>query len=116
MPASEWRSGDGHDVVVTLDGGGGVAAVVPVDPAVLARFLLAVNGLGGDDMAQIGDPPPADRRDPAAWGRLVIARGEYGQVTMIDPELYWDGIYQWFRSRGVDYDSVPRHETGAWTR
>jgi hypothetical protein len=26
----------------------------------------------------------------------------------MDPELFWEGIYSWFRSRGVDYDGARR--------
>jgi hypothetical protein len=51
---------------------------------------------------------PEDKRDPAAWGHLVIARGASGEVLTMDPELYWEGIYAWFRSRGVDYDGARR--------
>ena len=46
-----------------------------------------------------------DKRRPEAWGHLVIARANGGEVLTMDPERYWDGIYAWFRSRGVDYDT-----------
>ncbi len=28
-----------------------------------------------------------------------------GEVIEADPELFWQGIYLWFRSHGVDYDT-----------
>jgi hypothetical protein len=42
---------------------------------------------------------------PSAWGHLVIARAQTGEVLTMDPEAFWSGIHQWFRSRGVDYDT-----------
>ena len=44
----------------------------------------------------------ADQRDPEQWGKLVLTRLPTGEVVHVDPEPYWDGIYYWFRSRGVD--------------
>jgi hypothetical protein len=46
-----------------------------------------------------------DREDPSDWGELVIARAATGQVITMDPERFWEGVYEWFRSRGVDYDT-----------
>jgi hypothetical protein len=44
--------------------------------------------------------------DPDAWGELVMARAQTGEVLDLDPELYWEGIYNWFRSRGVDPHAI----------
>lgn len=110
MLASQWRSSEGNDVVIVVDDDGAVASVIPASPRVLSRFLSSANGFdtGGPGLA--GEQPPKGQVDPESWGRLVIARGDYGQVLAIDPELYWDGIYFWFRSRGVDYDAPqPEH-------
>ena len=49
-----------------------------------------------------GPSVAADQRNPAAWGELVIARAKTGEVLTMDPERFWDGIYRWFRSQGVD--------------
>ena len=44
-----------------------------------------------------------DQRDPRHWGQLVLSRAQRGgDVLDIDPEIYWDGIYYWFRSQGRD--------------
>jgi hypothetical protein len=45
-----------------------------------------------------------DERAPQGWGKLVLSRAAQGggDILNIDPELYWDGIYFWFRSKGVD--------------
>ena len=40
--------------------------------------------------------------DPDRWGALVISRSADGDVLFIDPELYWNGIADLFRSRGDD--------------
>jgi hypothetical protein len=36
-----------------------------------------------------------------------MVRASSGEVLQMDPERFWDGIYEWFRSKGVDYDSEP---------
>ena len=33
----------------------------------------------------------------------ILLRG--GQVITMDPGRFWEGVYEWFRSRGVDYDT-----------
>jgi hypothetical protein len=43
-----------------------------------------------------------NQREPDLWGQLVLSRSQSGDVLTVDPELYWDGIYFWFRSRGND--------------
>ena len=44
-----------------------------------------------------------DQRDPRQWGELVLSRAEQGgDVLAIDPEIYWDKIFEWFRSHGKD--------------
>ena len=105
MATCEWRTDGELDTVLILDEGNQVREAVRADPEVLATFLNSVGDLAGRHGER---GVPEDKRDPAAWGRLVIARGPAGEVLTMDPELYWEGIYAWFRSRGVDYDGARR--------
>jgi hypothetical protein len=106
MPTSaEWRTDGERDTVLIVDEGNQVRQAVQANPEVLSTFLNRV----GEMAAWHGERSlPDEKRDPAAWGRLVIARGPTGEVLTMDPELYWEGIYAWFRSRGVDYDGARR--------
>lgn len=97
----EWRTkGETDDAILVVDDDqNAVRRVVEADPTVLRDFL--------NDMADLNawrDGPPVKdaQRDPEAWGQLVMARAPTGSVIDMDPELFWDGIYHWFRSRGVD--------------
>jgi hypothetical protein len=77
-----------------------VRQAVPAAAPVLRDFLNDMADL--DTWRQGGPAVAAAKRDPATWGELVIARARTGEVLTMDPELFWDGIYRWFRSRGVD--------------
>jgi hypothetical protein len=70
----------------------------PAEPARLADFLNDMTTLAGNGGPDLDEA----RTDPAAWGDLVIARSAEGDVLFIDPERYWDGIAEFFRSRGDD--------------
>src|SRR5260370_7315568 len=55
------------------------------------------------DTAVVRLETDVDKRDPQQWGKLVLSRAQQGgDVLDIDPETYWDGLYYWFRSRGLD--------------
>ncbi len=112
--SAQWRSSHAGDAVLILDDSSGVREAVAADPRVLSRFLTEM----GDLASWRGDLHVAGNEDnPEAWGELVIARAATGEVITMDPELYWDGIYAWYRSRGVDYDSPELPEsTGAGAR
>jgi len=102
---AEWRTNRGKDTVLIVDESNRVREALPADPNVLSTFLTNP----GDLAAWHGERSVAeDQREPSAWGELVIARGPLGEVLTMDPELYWEGIYLWFRSRGVDYDGARR--------
>ena len=86
-------------ILVVDDADNTVHQGLGADPEVLRDFL--------NDMADlhtwrrlhlVGN----DKRNPEAWGELVMARSPSGEVITMDPELYWKGIYLWFRSWGVD--------------
>ena len=101
--SAEWRIyGEFDTVVIVDDEDNTVREALTADAKLLSSLLTtpgALDGWHGDHT--ITD----DKRDPAAWGALVLARSDAGQVLEMDPERFWNGIYLWFRSRGVDYDT-----------
>ncbi len=100
---AEWRAdGEVETVLVVDDEDSTVLKALAADPTVLSNLLTDMGDLSAwQDGHSIDD----DKRSPAAWGELVIARADTGEVITMDPERFWDGIYLWFRSRGVDYDT-----------
>jgi hypothetical protein len=107
--SAEWRT-RGHldDAVFVIDASGSVVDVLPVTPLVLSRFLT---GKGGFEHLRQAAAADVGARDPETWGRLILARSSGGEVLEVEPELYWHGIYVWFRSRGVDYDTPDQQWT-----
>ena len=105
MLRSEWRTNGESDTVLIVDERDQVREAVAADAGVLSTFLTNAGDLSAWH-GLVGVPD--DKRDPGAWGELVIARGPSGEVLVMDPERYWEGIYTWFRSRGVDYDGARR--------
>lgn len=100
----EWRTRPGADAVVVVDSDRqSVCSALAADATVLSKMLTDPGPL-----AAWNGPRPLEAVDrvPSTWGRLVIARAESGEVVAMDPELFWNGIYEWFRSRGIDYDQV----------
>jgi hypothetical protein len=97
----EWRTRGAMDdtLLVVDDDDNTVRQAVQADPMVLRDFL---NDMAGLDTWRQGPAVAEDRRSPVAWGELVIARAKTGEVLTMDPELFWEGIYLWFRSQGVD--------------
>jgi hypothetical protein len=96
----EWRSkAEGDDALLAVEEENEtVLEAWPADHELLRDFLNDMVGLkpharNGGDVA---------RRFPDEWGDLVIARSESGDVLTIDPQLYWEGVAYWFRSRGDD--------------
>ena len=86
-------------LLIVDDGDDTVRQAVEAAPAVLRDFL---NDMAGLETWRQGPLVAEDKRNPAAWGELVIARAKTGEVLTMDPELFWEGIYLWFRSQGVD--------------
>ena len=97
----EWRTrGEMDDTLLVVDDDDNtVRQAVEAAPTVLRDFL---NDMAGLDTWREGPSVAEDKRSPAAWGELVIARATTGEVLTMDPELFWEGIYLWFRSRGDD--------------
>jgi len=101
--SAEWRSdGEVETVLIVNDEDNTVRQALAADQAVLSNLLTDLGDLSSWQDAQSIDD---DKRNPAAWGDLIIARASTGEVIEMDPERFWDGIYTWFRSRGVDYDT-----------
>jgi hypothetical protein len=100
--SAEWRTkGQQNDAVFVLDDQHGLRQAFSATQPALARLLTQM----GDLASWKGASVAVDERNPDAWGELVISRAETGEVIEVDPELFWQGIYVWFRSQGVDYDS-----------
>lgn len=101
----EWRTkGKGDDALLFVrefgEAGDTVLKTWDADRGRLADFLNEMVGL---DTAIVSLETDVDQRDPLEWGELVLSRAQPGgDVLDIDPEIYWDKIYYWFRSRGID--------------
>jgi hypothetical protein len=100
----EWRTkGKGDDALIFVSVFGEddntVLRTWGADTASLTDFLNDMNDL---DTAFSGLETEIDQRDPEGWGKLVLVRSKDGDVLHVDPELYWDGIYYWFRAHGED--------------
>ena len=101
----EWRTkGKGEDALLFVreygEAGDTVLKMWDADQGRLTDFL---NEMAGLDTAIVSLETEVDQRDPLRWGKLVLSREQPGgDVLDIDPETYWDQIYFWFRSRGID--------------
>ena len=100
---AQWRTKrELTDAIFVLDDKDTVRRVVSASQPVLSRFLTEM----GDLEDWRGEPPiEGDSSSPEAWGQLVASRAATGEVIEVEPELFWHGIYIWFRSQGVDYDT-----------
>jgi hypothetical protein len=98
----EWRIRPDADTVLIVEDDAIVRVALPADAQLLTRMLTEPGDLGAWEGGKLLE---AIDRDPSVWGKLVISRSDAGQIVTMDPELFWNGVYEWFRSRGVDYDS-----------
>ena len=103
--SAEWRTNGEFDAVLIVEDEDTVKEALLANPEVLSQFLTDAGDLHAWRGARQVE---GEKRKPAAWGSLVIARAETGEVITMDPERFWEGIYLWFRSRGVDYDGARR--------
>ncbi len=100
---AEWRAkGEVEAILIIDDEDNTVREALAADPAVLSNFLTDMGDLS---TWRGGHSVDGDKCSPEAWGELVIARANTGEVITMEPERFWDGIYSWFRSRGVDYET-----------
>jgi hypothetical protein len=104
--SAQWRTNGEFDTVLIVDQDSDtVREALVANPEVLSDFLTDAGDLATWHGVQAVQ---ADKRTPSAWGDLVIARANTGEVLTMDPQRFWEGIYLWFRSRGVDYDTGRR--------
>jgi hypothetical protein len=102
----EWRVRDGADAIVLVDPSAeSVAAFARPGENELKAYLAVAGNLERWRDSISWQAAAGETRDPTFWGQLVLSRDDDGDVLYIDPELFWDGVYRWFRSRGVDYNS-----------
>ena len=99
----EWRLQDGADALLLVDEHeSAVSQVSPPDAEILKSYLAVAEKL--DNWKDWTAWRPVEGgRDPQEWGQLVLSRAETGSIVSIDPELFWERVYRWFRSRGVDF-------------
>ena len=103
MLTAEWRTkGPQDDVVLVLESGT-VREALAGNQVVISRFLT--EQLKDLETWRGEFQGTGEKSNPENWGELVISRAGSGEVLDADPELLWQGIYLWFRSHGVDYDS-----------
>ena len=101
----EWRTkSKGNDALLFVRDYGEASNTVmktwTASQGLLTDFL---NDMPGMDAPVVQLETDVDKRNPEQWGQLVISRAQQGgDVLEIDPEVYWDGIYYWFRSHGTD--------------
>ena len=99
----EWRKGVFDETILIVEEETLVRAILAATAERLSKMLTTPGELSTWSSDRPLEP---EEHDPAVFGELVISRAEAGQVMWIDPERFWDGIYKWFRSRGVDYDTA----------
>ena len=105
---AQWRTrGQFVDSVLVVDDSGRVREALSASQPVLSRLLTQM----GDLTTWRGDSFGPEKSNPEGWGELVIERAGSGEVIEVEPELFWQGIYLWFQSRGVDYDAAEFKDT-----
>ena len=105
----EWRSRtEGDDTILAVENGSdAVVKTWSADADLLTDFLNDMVGLD----AKSTNGVDYSQRFPQEWGDLVMARSDAGDVLWVDPQLYWEGIAHWFRSRGRDPHPARRIRT-----
>ena len=102
----EWRVQDGSDSIVVVDPTTPRVTDVVIPDAVVLKDFLAVTGKLERWRKWTGwRSVNGEERNPEAWGELVIGRNDNGDVLEVFPELFWERVYRWFRSRRVDYNT-----------
>jgi hypothetical protein len=99
----EWRSRNGADAILLNQDGRIISEVPELDEVALDEYLAVAGNLARWQEALSWRPVSNSGEEPIEWGDLVFSRMEDGAVDYVDPELFWEGIYRWFRSRGVDF-------------
>jgi hypothetical protein len=100
----EWRSkSTGDDALLFVGDYGEVSDTVlkvwDANATTIADFLNDMETL---DTVFTGLESTIDQRELQQWGQLVLGRTPEGDILYINPELYWDAIYYYFRAHGTD--------------
>jgi hypothetical protein len=102
----EWRTYGGADAILVVDQESEMASEVSrPDEAALKSYLAVTGNLERWRRSLDWRPINGDDSDPEAFGELVLSRAESGQIIFVDPELFWEGVYRWFRAHGEDYNT-----------
>ena len=96
----EWRSrAEGDDTLLAVEEESDIViGEWEANPSLLTDFLNDME----DASYRHRTSAAAKQQYPEEWGALILARAEDGDILLIDPQLYWEGIAYWFRSRGDD--------------
>jgi hypothetical protein len=97
---AEWRTASSGDTLLLVDATSRVIAARTADTGSLSTFLTT-NG----NFESLTGTLVIWSESPEDWGDEVMSRAGTGEVLAVDPELFWDRIHRWYRSRGVDFDS-----------
>ena len=100
----EWRLHDGADALLLVDeSASAVSEISPPDEHMLKSYLAVTGTIDAWKGWTAWRPVDGGGRDPDEWGELVLSRADNGDIILIDPELYWERVYRWFRSRRVAF-------------
>jgi hypothetical protein len=100
----EWRTNGGGDdtLLFVSEYGESENTALKTWKADADRLTDFLNDMTGLDTTFAGLETAVDQRDPEQYGKLILTRSKDGDILGIDPELYWDAIYKWFRAHGKD--------------
>jgi len=100
----EWRLRDGEDALLLVDERARVVSEVsPPDEDILKSYLAVKGTIDAWRGWRAWRPVDGGGRDPEECVVLVLSPTENGGIISIDPELFWERVQRWFRSRGVDF-------------
>ena len=106
----EWRGAKlSEQAILAIDASDTVVRTWAADPAILKDLLNDMRGFDTTGAAG-GEQSAASAAD---FGPLILARSESGDVLSIDPQRYWEGVSDWFRTRGDDPHLYQRNRVGA---
>jgi hypothetical protein len=105
----EWRRRtEGDETILAVEtGSNAVVKTWPANTELLMDFLNDMVGLdptapNANAEGKSTNGVDHTQHPPQEWGDVVMSRAEDGDVLWVDPQLYWEGIAYWFRSRGLD--------------
>jgi hypothetical protein len=100
----EWRLRDEEETLLLVDASERVVSETsPPNQEMLNSFLTVSATVDVWKGWPGWRPVDGGSQEPERWGALVLSRADNGSVISIDPELYWERVYHWFRSRRVPF-------------